>query len=94
LQQPQSRGRLRARLGDRHRADPTTADVAEVHALIRDELRRLVGKAEQGRVRILYGGSVKPSNAAELLASRTSTARSSAGAASWRRISSGSRGLI
>ncbi|HEX8165472.1 MAG TPA: triose-phosphate isomerase [Beijerinckiaceae bacterium] len=47
---------------------PTAADVAEVHALIRDELRRLVGKAEQGRVRILYGGSVKPSNAKELLA--------------------------
>src|SRR3712207_6104595 len=46
---------------------PTPADVAEVHALIREELRRLVGKAEQGRVRILYGGSVKPSNAKELL---------------------------
>ena len=47
---------------------PTVADVAEVHALIRDELRRLVGKAEHARVRILYGGSVKPSNAAELMA--------------------------
>jgi triosephosphate isomerase len=47
---------------------PTTADVAEVHALIRDELRRLVGKTEQGGVRILYGGSVKPSNATELMA--------------------------
>jgi triosephosphate isomerase (TIM) len=47
---------------------PTPADVAEVHALIRDELRRLVGKGEQGRVRILYGGSVKPANAKELLA--------------------------
>jgi triosephosphate isomerase len=47
---------------------PTPADVAEVHALIRDELKRLVGKAHQNRVRILYGGSVKPSNAAELLA--------------------------
>ncbi len=47
---------------------PTAADVAEVHALIRDELRRLVGKTEQGGVRILYGGSVKPSNAAELMA--------------------------
>jgi len=46
---------------------PTATDVAEVHALIREELRRLVGKAEQGRVRILYGGSVKPSNAKELL---------------------------
>lgn len=47
---------------------PTSADVAEVHALIREELRRLVGKGDQGRVRILYGGSVKPSNAAELMA--------------------------
>src|SRR5918998_1463432 len=46
---------------------PTPADVAEVHALIRDELKRLVGKAHQNRVRILYGGSVKPSNAGELL---------------------------
>jgi triosephosphate isomerase len=47
---------------------PTPADVAEVHALIRDELRRIVGKANQAGVRILYGGSVKPSNAKELLA--------------------------
>ena len=47
---------------------PTAADVAEVHALIRDELRRIVGKAEEASVRILYGGSVKPSNAKELLA--------------------------
>jgi triosephosphate isomerase len=46
---------------------PTPADVAEVHALIRDELARLVGKDHQNRVRILYGGSVKPSNAGELL---------------------------
>ena len=47
---------------------PTPADIAEVHAFIRDELRRIVGKAEQASVRILYGGSVKPSNAEELLA--------------------------
>jgi triosephosphate isomerase len=46
---------------------PTAADVAEVHALIREELRRLVGKGEQAKVRVLYGGSVKPSNAAELM---------------------------
>ena len=46
---------------------PTPADVAEVHALIRTELEGLVGKAQQNRVRILYGGSVKPSNAGELL---------------------------
>ncbi|MHB2166389.1 triose-phosphate isomerase [Alsobacter sp. R-9] len=47
---------------------PTAADVAEVHAMIRSELRKLVGKAEAPGVRILYGGSVKPSNAAELMA--------------------------
>jgi triosephosphate isomerase (TIM) len=46
---------------------PTPIDVAEVHALIRDELKRLVGKAHHSRVRVLYGGSVKPSNAKELL---------------------------
>jgi triosephosphate isomerase (TIM) len=46
---------------------PTAADVAEVHALIRDELRRLVGKADHAKVRILYGGSVKPANAVELM---------------------------
>lgn len=47
---------------------PTAADVAEVHAAIREELKRLVGKADHAKVRILYGGSVKPSNAAELMA--------------------------
>lgn len=41
---------------------PTVADVAEVHAFIRERL----GVAGQG-VRVLYGGSVKPSNAKELL---------------------------
>ena len=46
---------------------PTAADVAEVHALVRAELSRIVGAGEAGRVRILYGGSVKPSNAAELM---------------------------
>ncbi len=46
---------------------PTAADVAEVHAFIRDRLAVLVG--EQGaKVRILYGGSVKPANAVELMA--------------------------
>jgi triosephosphate isomerase len=41
--------------------------VAEIHAAIRAELKRLVGKSDQVLVRILYGGSVKPSNAKELL---------------------------
>jgi triosephosphate isomerase (TIM) len=47
---------------------PTAADVAEVHELIRAELRRAVGRDGAPGVRILYGGSVKPSNAAELMA--------------------------
>jgi triosephosphate isomerase len=47
---------------------PTPADVAEVHGVIRAELQRHLGKAAGAAVRILYGGSVKASNAAELLA--------------------------
>jgi triosephosphate isomerase (TIM) len=45
---------------------PTPGDVAEVHAFIR---KRLVDRfaAEGSRIRILYGGSVKPANAKELL---------------------------
>lgn len=46
---------------------PTVADVAEMHAAIRTRLGALVG-SEAEAVRILYGGSVKPSNAAELMA--------------------------
>ena len=46
---------------------PTTNDVAEVHAAIREVLLARFG--DEGRkMRILYGGSVKPSNAAELMA--------------------------
>ena len=45
---------------------PTTGDVAEVHAFLRQEALRLAGQAGSG-VRLLYGGSVKPSNAAELM---------------------------
>src|SRR5882762_10055506 len=45
---------------------PTIADVAEVHAFTRRSLVRRYGAAGAG-VRILYGGSVKPSNARELL---------------------------
>lgn len=45
---------------------PTTSDVAEVHNFIRKELTGRLGDAGAG-VRILYGGSVKPSNAAELM---------------------------
>jgi triosephosphate isomerase len=45
---------------------PTTADVAEVHGFIRDKLRARFGGAGEG-MRLLYGGSVKPANARELL---------------------------
>ena len=45
---------------------PTIDDVAEAHALIRRELVERYGKAGS-TIRILYGGSVKPGNAAELL---------------------------
>jgi len=46
---------------------PTTADVEQVHKFIRGVLTDRF-KAEGGKVRILYGGSVKPSNARELMA--------------------------
>lgn len=46
---------------------PTPADVGEVHAFIRQALVRRMG-GEGAGVRILYGGSVKPSNAVELMA--------------------------
>lgn len=46
---------------------PTTADVAEVHAAVRAELTVLLGYEIADGMRILYGGSVKPSNASELL---------------------------
>jgi triosephosphate isomerase len=45
---------------------PTVADVAEVHGTIRAELVKRFG-AGAAATRILYGGSVKPENAAELL---------------------------
>jgi triosephosphate isomerase len=45
---------------------PTAADIEQVHRIIRDTLTfRFNG--EGARIRILYGGSVKPSNAAELM---------------------------
>lgn len=46
---------------------PDTADIAAVHAHLRDALRQRLS-AEGVAMRLLYGGSVKPSNAAEILA--------------------------
>jgi triosephosphate isomerase len=45
----------------------TSAQAQEVHAAIRALLGRLYDGETAGRVRIQYGGSVKPDNAAELL---------------------------
>jgi triosephosphate isomerase (TIM) len=46
---------------------PTTDDVRKIHAFIRERLSLRYGEAGQS-IRILYGGSVKPGNAKELLA--------------------------
>ncbi len=51
-------------IGTGRTATPT--DVAEIHALIRQDLLKRL--ADGAAVRILYGGSVKPSNAGELMA--------------------------
>jgi triosephosphate isomerase (TIM) len=45
---------------------PSSGDVAEMHAAIRQQLVDQIGR-EGEKVRILYGGSVKGSNAEELL---------------------------
>ena len=46
---------------------PTAADVEQIHTFIR-ELLIARFSSEGARIRILYGGSVKPSNAKELMA--------------------------
>ena len=45
---------------------PTVADVAQAHAFVRQRIAARHGAAAEA-VRILYGGSVKPSNAQELM---------------------------
>lgn len=45
----------------------TPDDIAKMHAMIRQTLRETQGAEGEG-IRILYGGSVKPSNAKEILA--------------------------
>lgn len=46
---------------------PTIAEIEEVHAFIRTRLTARIGDQAAG-VRLLYGGSVKPSNATEIFA--------------------------
>ncbi len=45
----------------------TPEQAQEVHAFIRAQLEPIFGATQAQRTRILYGGSMKPSNAAELL---------------------------
>jgi triosephosphate isomerase len=78
------RGQLNVSLPDRAKADnlvvayepvwaigtgltPTAGDVEQIHKFIR-ELLTVRFSSEGARIRILYGGSVKPSNARELMA--------------------------
>ncbi len=48
----------------------TTAQAQEVHAFIRGLLVKLFGEPMAQKVRILYGGSMKPANAPDLLAQK------------------------
>lgn len=48
----------------------TTEQAQEVHAFIRGLLTKHYGEAVSQKVRILYGGSMKPANAPELLAQK------------------------
>ncbi len=47
---------------------PTLADIAEVHRFIHRELGTILGAHGGSHRRVLYGGSVKPSNAKDILA--------------------------
>ncbi len=46
----------------------TPEQAQDVHAVIRKELVNILGEKEAAKMRILYGGSMKPGNAKELLA--------------------------
>jgi triosephosphate isomerase len=48
----------------------TSEQAQEVHAFIRQLLTKLFGEPAAQRIRILYGGSMKPANAPELLSQR------------------------
>ena len=45
-----------------------SSEIAEVHALMRNILARRFGARSAAAIRLLYGGSVKPGNAAEIFA--------------------------
>ena len=45
---------------------PTLGEIAEIHQVVRAALTTRLGE-EAARAPVLYGGSVKPSNAADIL---------------------------
>ena len=45
----------------------TSAQAQEVHAFVRNWIAKAIGQETAGGLRILYGGSVKPDNIAELM---------------------------
>ena len=47
---------------------PSLGEIAEVHGFLRETLTARFGPEVGGGVRLLYGGSVKPGNAAEIFA--------------------------
>lgn len=47
---------------------PTSGDVEDVHRAIRQAMTERLGAVEGAAVKLLYGGSVKPANAEELMA--------------------------
>jgi triosephosphate isomerase len=77
---------VRTDLGHRHRPVASPASAQEVCAALRAP-SSLYGDEHAAGTRILYGGSVKANNVAELMRARTSTARSWAERASTSRSS-------
>lgn len=47
---------------------PSAGDVQDVHAMMRAKVAEILAPSEANRMRLIYGGSVKPSNAEELMA--------------------------
>jgi triosephosphate isomerase len=45
---------------------PSATEIHEIHTVIRETLTSLLGKQSLSKARIIYGGSVKPNNAAEI----------------------------
>ena len=47
---------------------PSAGNVQDVHAMMRAKVAEILSPSEANRMRLIYGGSVKPSNAEELMA--------------------------